>query len=719
MSQDLIYDYHRLSQQFQELSKMNQYYKELLGKKDKTISEIQKNLFALKNSQTTLLNQKDNQENYQRLYYDLSEELKKMEELKELKRKNEALIDQLKIDLGHANDKISQLKMSSNSKKIDIKKLESKVKKIKELKEKSLKYDELESKYVTQVNELQNQLRNVSGKNALLRTNLSECQLELHNLKSKSSNKVDSKTQDLIDSKNVQIKSLNEIIRFNEKKIGDYQLKLDELNDLLEDKDSQLSKLQDEQESISEVISLLESKNLKLSSENKEILQNLNKKDEMVKETIDSINNLNEMINQKDQVIRNLQGVINQTILEKNNNNVRKEIEELNKLLEKYKTSNEDLINTLEKTTDELSSYKSQFDALEVDYNDLYAQCKNQNNAYNQLNDELYNKEHECDQLNKEKEDLEKRIEYLIGENNKLSKNQNQLEILTNKYNNMILKNKGLISNITELTNEVDNLKEEKYDLDQANKLLNKQIDDLESIIENKENYISHMVDRCDDLESQKEFLENDYKIKEKDLNQKIDRQKEDIEDYQDQLSLLKVEYTKAFAERNAEYTQEIHSLNQRLQQHRLSEEKTLENYESLSNSYNDLKTKFDNLNSVLEKTQCELGHYSDSNEYLSESFHNLTKVNMLNKEEIINLSDTVKSLNKKIRSLEVELSVRKVPENSKKVLKELLDNTPVVPSIDDPENIEWEVIESDDQFLSLLNDSKTNNENEELISVM
>ena len=245
---------------------------------------------------------------------------------------------------------------------------------------------------------------------------------------------------------------------------------------------------------------------------------------------------LNKNINEKNILQNNMEKKIVQ--LENNEIELKKEVKiykninkNINNQLEIAKNNNrretQVLQNQVYYAKNEVETYKRREKKLQNECADL----KNNNGILQDRNNQMYN---QIKDLEKQKDNLRNDINILNKKQRNLQKKNEEIEI---EMKNKNIKMKTQINNLknekNRLTDQIDDLKNEN-DLNEMEKLyLQRQFNDYQNQIIEKENYIKNMKEQIIYLNNQKNLLNN--KLEDLEIQNSIaENEKKEIEIYQD-----------------------------------------------------------------------------------------------------------------------------------------------------------------------------------------
>jgi len=421
-----------------------------------------------------------------------------MNEKKNSNTNSNEQIEEYKKLLISKDNEISKLNDINLSKENEIKRLNKLIEDMKSgsaIQEMEENFKKEKEKLLTKINNLELKIYNINDEKKKLGTKNKK-------LNEKLNKNDDKKNKEITEEKNMD-KDINDLGNKND----EFNIKYEELLKMKEDIEEQNKKLIEEIKSLKSLKNKDKSENDNNDNDNDNENDNENFND-------NDIDNLNENNNQNSKNI--------------NNDELINQIEELKKIIDDYKTGKiiPDIINTDKISDKEL---KKKFDTL-------IQKNKNYESKIKTLNDNItYNK--------KNKKDLENII---FKQENKI----NELNLLLKKKDNIIKvkdssinKNEGyslqLMNIIKEQKLQIQNIKKQKNedDISQIAEL-KRQINNLENVIELKENTISSMKKTHKNL--QDKYMKMNY-----------NKKKQEQENFLNQAKLLKKQKLARDAKKN------------------------------------------------------------------------------------------------------------------------------------------------------------------------
>ena len=421
-----------------------------------------------------------------------------------------------------------------------------------------------------------------------------------------------------------------EYISSSEKKImAKINILIESKNKVFNDIESLIEKSQKEKKEFKNQMTSLKSKIEQLENE-KELISNkyLNKKNKLKIEKEKDLNEMNEKISDlmikietKENELK-IEKTKNKEIIEQKNNLnniIKKQKEEISNLEEE----NENLNNDIEQNAKEFSEYKQKYLA-EIKSKEEYI------NSNSKIKKEIEKYKNEISNITKQNKELiseikikNKKIEILEEKNTKILE---ELEEIQNKNNNLIKENKNkekeilsLNNNKKEINSEIKNIELEYQDeLNKKEQLINE--------FNQKYNELNEQY-----MELENKIIENNKKIKE--LNSEIismktekEKLKKELSDKNEDYESIKGKYialienkskeTK-FYEKNKnkilELEKEIYKKNEKLLEKQNELDKNQEEIEKYINEIDSLKNEISSKNAQISKIITELNNQNKS----------------------------------------------------------------------------------------------------------
>jgi len=523
---ELLSLHYRLNKQLSESHNLNQYYKHLVDKKDKSLSASKKMIFELKTSdvinqaKTKAIVDQSLAQLYQNKFSQVLDEKKKLEKNHRFKMQmNSALIDQLKIDLGSAQDEVKRLKMMSDPNQSLVKSLHDKIAYLRTQIEKASKADE----YEKELSQLKIKLQGVEAEQAVILSDKASLARDLENvqngLKTSKSDFAElyAKHHSLHDehaaTQSILKGAKSDYAALNSKHNSLYDEHTAAIDDHITD-EKQYQKTEDDLRK--EIIKscgqncLLKMKVRELEvlnddkekdiSELKTQINDLSVKSTRLQSTHnDKLNLMNEGISDHDEKIQlitvekqSLESLVEEkkSTIDLLETQLKSAEEELVKLSKSIKAAKEDSATL----RDEAYSWEAQYNALNADYDDLLNQTRQQSSTLRFVkaeNEEILEKLNNSGDVTLELIESQKACDQLQADNESLTiKLVRLVESISDEAEVSEETNKSLQESIDSrsvLIGENDDLKASVIRLEDAFEILRTHDDHVEKIVETQE----------------------------------------------------------------------------------------------------------------------------------------------------------------------------------------------------------------------------------------
>ena len=611
----------------EQINKKNEIYNELSIKYNDMISKIEDDKKNLNNAIENLnLSEKYKKfinfekpdlikviiEKDDYLYNIEKENLKNIDEIKDLKNKNQDLNNDINRKLVEINN-LTQKKLSLENELNEVNTEKSKIQKILNNKEEELnKEKEIKEKLIKDLNEeknknelMMNDNKNMKNEIITQKENISKLNNEISLLQNKNKEKEE---------------QINSLTKDKETLNKNYK-------DLLDKYNEELSKTKQKEQRTSIAIKNLNltGEHLKLANMNKEQLISLIvEKDKYIKVIEDLNKDLNEKVNKitkEKNIIIEENNKLKESIsnLEKNNSLINSENEQFKKDIENIKSEKNNLILDLEKEKELKEKYIKEVKTLTEEIKELKERINLLKADIQKISD-----------LNTEKE------EKIISLNNEIASMQNKINSFEKQKEELLLKYNNLIEQSNIQLEKIQNLNlKEKTELDLISKLN----------LENKYQYLA--IKSKADLISL--FIEKDV------FNTKLEQEKNEMNN-----TIINLEKNKIQNEKNlAEFEAKNNTLNNKI--------KNLENeLNDMKNENENIKKEKNEISNLLKEEKKMAEKMKSANDVLNKENIKIEILNKENKklnEEITNQKDIITKYESKIN-----LQKKNLEENDIKI---------------------------------------------------